>query len=70
MSNSEVAQLLREIETSYEAAQRGLSSYAEVARHAFINAQLERIGHYQDSLEQLVGKQMAMELLSSTLETK
>jgi hypothetical protein len=70
MSNSEVAQLLREIETTYEAAQRGLSAYATVSRHEFITAQLERIRGYQVSLEQLVGEREALELLATTLGAK
>ena len=70
MSNSEVARLLHEIETTYEAAQRGLSGYVTVARHEFINAQLERIGGYQASLEQLIGKQEALELVVTTLGAK
>ena len=70
MSNSEVARLLHEIEITYEAAQRGCSGYAAVARHEFICAQMQRIEDYHASLQQLVGEQTALELLVTTLGAK
>ena len=67
---SEVARLLREIETTYEAARRGLSSYAVVSRHDFISARMEQIDQYHASLQQLVGEREALELLARTIGAK
>jgi hypothetical protein len=67
MSNkSEVAELLRQIETEYEAAHRGVSGYAAVARHAVISAHMERIEQHYTSLVRLVGTQEALALVAAT----
>lgn len=62
-NKSEVARLLRQIDLEYEAAEQGLNGLAEVARHDFITARMEQIGVYHSDLQQLVGKQQAMQLL-------
>jgi hypothetical protein len=67
---SEVAHLLRQIETEYEAMQRGLAGYASVARHDFISASMKRMDVCHVALQQLVGEQEAVRLLAETLEAK
>ena len=41
-SKSEVAQLMRQIDLEYQAAQRGLYGFAVVASHELITARMER----------------------------
>lgn len=54
--SSEVAQLKRQIELEYLAAQWGLSGLASgTAKHAHITARMERVGHSFEQLTQLVG---------------
>jgi hypothetical protein len=68
-NHSEVARLLAQISTAYEAAQQGLTGLASgMARHTFINARLEHISEYHDSLRTLVGEQ-AIVLIAQALET-
>ena len=69
-NRSEVARLMRQIELEYEAAQRGLTGYAEVAKHAFITARLEKIGEHHASLQQLIGEQKAAHFLVTVFEGK
>jgi hypothetical protein len=69
MSGSEVAQLLKEIELSYQAAQNGMNGFAEgTARHEFITKKMERMEQNRVSLANLLGAERAMELITQTLE--
>ncbi|HEX3643509.1 MAG TPA: hypothetical protein VHV10_19655 [Ktedonobacteraceae bacterium] len=53
---SEIARLLRQIDTEYQAAQWGLSGLAQgTAQHEFITAKLERMEDARQELVQLVG---------------
>jgi hypothetical protein len=66
---SEVANLLALIVAEYEAAERGLTGYAETARHAQISARMETMGKYVDALGSLMPPgQQAMELVVLALE--
>lgn len=69
-NKSEVARLMRQIELEYELAQRGLTGYAEVAKHAFITAGLEKIGEHHTTLQQLIGEQRAAHFLVTVFEGK
>jgi len=55
-NRSEVARLLLQIKTEYEAAQRGLKglSYG-MSRHDFITARMENMGRLHKELKSLVG---------------
>ena len=62
MSNanlSEVARLREQIEQEYSAAQQALSGYAQVARHDFIDARMQRIETCRKALSTLVGEEKA-----------
>jgi hypothetical protein len=60
MSRSEIAQLREQIELELVAMRRGLYAVSEgQARHAFINAKMERIGTCQDRLAHHVGEKKA-----------
>jgi len=60
MSKSEVAQLRQQIELELEALRRGLFALSTGgARHAFINAKMERVGACQDVLADHVGENAA-----------
>lgn len=65
---SEVARLLQQIEREYLAAQRGLTGFAESARHAAITARLENMGKLHESLRAIVGDE-ATRLMSERLES-
>ncbi len=53
---SEVARLLSQISSEYEAAQRGMSGLAYGnARHDFITARMETMGQIHTQLQALVG---------------
>jgi hypothetical protein len=55
-NNSEVARLVAQICTEYEAAQRGMHGIREgTARHQFINAKMERIGTLKHELAEHIG---------------
>jgi len=60
---SEVARLLQQIETEYEAAKRGLEAYAIVSRHEFITARYDQAGIYQDQLARVIGDKQANDLV-------
>lgn len=64
---SEVARLLNQIEMEYIAAQRGLTGFAESARHAAITARLENMGRLHEDLRAIVGDD-AIRLLAERLE--
>lgn len=67
-NQSEVAQLLDQIEQEYLAAQRGLTGFAEGARHTAITARMERIGQLHQDLQAVVGDN-AMRLLAERLDS-
>jgi len=53
---SEVARLLSQISTEYEAAQRGLTGLAYgTSKHEFITARMENMGRLHGQLQTLVG---------------
>jgi len=57
---SEVARLREQIETQLVAMRRGLSGLSSgTARHAFMNARLERIGTCHESLTGQLGEDAA-----------
>ena len=64
MNRSEVAQLRQQIELQLEALQRGMYGLATgTARHAFIQARMERIGACQDRLVEQVGEAVANQIV-------
>jgi len=71
-NQSEVAQLLVQIECEYLAAQRGLSGFAESAKHAIIIAHMEHIERLHEDLRAIVGNgaiQLIAERLASVPDT-
>ncbi len=64
---SEVAQLLNQIEAEYLAAQRGLTGFAESAKHAAITARMENLGRLHEDLRAIVGDD-AIRLMAERLE--
>jgi hypothetical protein len=66
-NQSEVARLLNQIETEYIAAQRGLTGFAESARHAAITARMERVGQLHQRLYAIAGES-ATRLIVECLE--
>jgi hypothetical protein len=65
-NQSDVARLHQQIELQLEAMQRGMSGLARGrARHAFIRAQMDRIGACQDELAARVGERIADQLICS-----
>lgn len=67
VNQSEIAHLLNQIETEYIAAQRGLTGFAESARHAAITARLENMGRLHEHLRAIVGDD-ATRLMAECLE--
>ena len=68
-NKSEVARLMQQIELEYEAAQRGLYGFAAgTAKHEFITARMENIGHCHEKLKTLVGEEQAVVALAQALE--
>ena len=64
MNQSEVARLREQIEMQIQAMQQGLRGLSSgTARHAFIQARMQRIGEYQDDLARQIGEQEADQLL-------
>ena len=64
MNQSEVARLREQIELQLQAMQQGLHGLASgTARHAFIQARMQRISKYQDDLTRYIGEQEADQLL-------
>lgn len=64
MNQSEVAQLYQQIEVQLEAMRRGLNGLATGrARHAFIRAQMDRIGVCQDELARYAGEVVANQVI-------
>jgi hypothetical protein len=65
---SEVARLLAQINSEYEAAQQGLSGLAQgISQHQFITRRMERIGELHTQLHSLVGEE-AMALIAVQLD--
>ena len=65
-NGSEIARLRQQIEVQLVSMRRGLSGLsAGSARHAFINARMERIGAYQDGLASQLGEHAANMLVYS-----
>ncbi|MGH2496937.1 MAG: hypothetical protein ACRDIV_19715 [Ktedonobacteraceae bacterium] len=68
-NKSEVARIMRQIELEYEAAQRSMYGYAAgAAKHEFITARMENIGHCHEQLKTLVGEEQAVVALAQALE--
>ena len=68
-SKSEIAQLLRRIDLEYQAAQWGLTGFAEgSSKHQFITARMENIGACRERLAELVGDEQAAQLLCDAME--
>lgn len=67
-NHSEVARLMQQITTEYEATQRVLSGIAVTATHEFITARVENIGHCHEQLKVLVGESDAIALVAESLE--
>jgi DNA transposition AAA+ family ATPase len=65
---SEVAQILAKIEAECVAAQRGMTGFAESARHECITARLENMGRLHEQLRTIVGDE-ATRLFVERLET-
>ncbi|HEU5382875.1 MAG TPA: hypothetical protein VFV38_46300 [Ktedonobacteraceae bacterium] len=63
----EIASILKQIETAYLAAQRGLTRFAESARHAAITARMEHRRQLHKHLRPLVGDD-AIRLIAERLE--
>lgn len=64
---SEVARLLTQISSEYEAAHRGLDGIAQgVSKHAFIMARMKRVGHLHNELRSIVGE-ASIALVADTL---
>lgn len=64
---SEVARLLGQICSEYEAARRGLGAFAcGASKHEFIMARMKRMGHLHTQLQSIVGES-AIALIADTL---
>ena len=62
-NKSEVANLLQQIQTEYDAAQLGLAGYAQVSPHAFIEARERTIDTLHGQLATLVGNEEATAII-------
>jgi hypothetical protein len=68
--DSEVTQLLRQIEQEYQASKRGLEGLASgTARHDFIQKRAETIGQCHEQLTELIGPEQAITLIANTIWT-
>jgi hypothetical protein len=69
-AGSEVSLLLHAIQREYEAAQQGLSGFAQgTARHQFIDAKMERVQQTHEQLQALVGLDTARTLIAHAVWT-
>ena len=66
-NQSEVARILQQIEAEYVAAQRGLTGFAESAKHAAITVRMEHMGLLHQDLQAIVGND-AIRLIAERLE--
>lgn len=70
MGQSEVAQLLRQIDLEYSAAREAMTGLSlGSAQHDFINARMERLTLCHEQLSNCVGVQEASRLLIERLES-
>jgi len=61
---SEVARLLAQIRSEYEAALRGMTGFASgTSKHHFITQKMENMGKLQIDLEGIVGKETSLALI-------
>ncbi len=66
--SSEVARLLAQINSEYEAARQGLSGLAQgISQHRFITKRMEQIAELHSQLRELVGDE-AMLLITQELD--
>jgi F0F1-type ATP synthase gamma subunit len=66
---SEVARLLRQIQEEYEAAKNGLTGLAlGTSQHDFITKRMEGIEEARENLEQIVGADEAIRLVTKQIE--
>lgn len=64
MYKSEIARLREQIETELDAMRSGMNGLAlGTARHAFINARMERVGACQEVLADHIGTEAANQLV-------
>jgi hypothetical protein len=69
MGQSEVAQLLRQIDLEYSAAKEALTGLVYgTSQHEFITARMERLTLYHEQLSHHVGLQEASRLLAERME--
>jgi hypothetical protein len=67
-TKSEVARLLAQISSEYEAARQGLSGLAQgIGQHRFITKRMEQIAELHSQLRNLVGDE-AMRLINHELD--
>jgi len=68
MSQSEVARIKQEIETTYLAGKLGLAGLTfGMARHSFIEKRTENLGRLHSELQELIGETEAMTLFVETV---
>ena len=68
-NHSEIARLRQRIAEEYEAAQRGLTGFAQgSAKHEFITVRTEHIGVCHQALKDLVGEGEATRMMVETIE--
>jgi hypothetical protein len=68
-NQSDVARVLTQIGNEYESAQNALYGFANgTARHEFITARMENMGHLHTQLQGLVGDDQAMALIADQLD--
>jgi hypothetical protein len=68
INQSEIAQLLNQIEAEYLAAQHGLTGLAAGAKHAAITARMSNMGQIHQNLRAIVGDE-AIKIIAERLET-
>jgi len=66
-SGSEVARIRQQIAEEYAAARLGLEGTAITARHEFIAARMDAMGHSYDELVDILGEQEAIRLVAETI---
>ncbi|MDQ2906110.1 MAG: hypothetical protein ABI456_13630 [Ktedonobacteraceae bacterium] len=66
---SEVAQIRKQIEAEYIAAQRGLEGLATVARHEYITARMENMDRCHQQLVRLLGEEQAIQIVAQVFGT-
>jgi hypothetical protein len=70
MTQSDVAQILKQIDQEYQASKRGLEGLASgTARHDFIQHRTENIGRCHEHLSDLIGPEQAIALIANTIWT-